>query len=161
MASKDREILDPSVNVINLVGNATKYLEELHKQTESFYNQKLQLAVETSQRERSAESLRIDARWLVDNEAIKVATQTSVKQSEMLANQVAENAETLRDGMAKTAEALAVQLQTITKSLGDRLTVVEQQQYKTAGTSQGGRDMWGWVASGILLIIALIQFWRG
>lgn len=159
MAAKDREILDPSANVVNLVGNATKYLEELHKQSEVYYNQKLQLAIEASQRERAAESLRIDSRWAVDNEAIKVASQTTVKQAEMLANQMAENAETLRASMEKTAEVLATQLQAVTKSLGDRLTIVEQQQYKTAGTSQGGRDMWGWIASGIMLIIVIIQFW--
>jgi len=149
---------DPSANVILLVGNATKYLEDLHKQSQEFLGQKLALAVEASQRERAAESARIDSRWVVDNEAIKVANQMAIKQAEVLANQMADNAETLRASMAKTAETLAQQLQQVTNTLDNRIKVVEQKQYESAGSSKGGRDMWGWISAGVLLLIAIYSF---
>lgn len=153
----DERRSDPSANVILLVGNATKYLEDLHKQSQDFLCQRLDLIVESSRREREAESTRIDSRWAVDNEAIKVASQQAIKQAEVLANQMAENAETLRASMAKTAETLAIQLQQVTNTLDSRIKVVEQKQYESAGSSQGKGAMWGWVAGGIFLLIALIS----
>ena len=152
------EISDPSANVILLVGNATKYLEDLHKQSQEFLCQKLALTVEASQRERAAESARIDARWAVDNEAIKIASQMAIKQAEVLANQMAENAEALRASMAKQAETLASQLQSQTSAIEGRLKIVEEKQYSFAGASKGSRDMWGWITSGILLLIAIYAF---
>jgi len=149
---------DPSANVLQLVGNATKYLEELHRQSQEFLNQKLQLAVEASQRERAAESDRIDSRWAVDNEAIKVANQAAVEQAKVLANQMAENAEALRASMAKQAETLAAQLDKQTTAIEGRLKIVEEKQYTNAGTSKGGRDMWGWISAGVLLLIAIYSF---
>lgn len=148
---------DPSANVILLVGNATKYLEDLHKQSQEYLCQRLDLIVESSRREREAESNRIDSRWAVDNEAIRVANQTAAKQAEVLATQMAENAETLRASMAKTAETLALQLQQVTNTLDNRIKVVEQKQYESAGSSQGKGAMWGWVAGGIFLIITIIS----
>jgi len=158
MAENGEDRRDPSANVLQLVGNATKYLEELHRQSQEFLNQKLQLAVEASQRERAAESERINSLRAVDVEAVKVANQMAVKQAEVLANQMAENAETLRASMAKTAETLALQLQQVTNTLDSRIKVVEQKQYESAGTSKGSRDMWGWVSAGVILIIAVVSF---
>lgn len=149
---------DPSANVLLLVGNAVKYLEDQHRQTKDFLEQKLLLTVDASQRERAMETARIDENRTTDNEAVKVANQMAIKQAEVLANQMAENAEALRASMAKTAETLAAQLQAVTSSLDNRLKVVEEKQYSLAGASKGSRDMWGWVASGILLIIAIIAF---
>ena len=152
-------VADPSANVLQLVGNATKYLEELHKQSQEFLNQKLALAVEASQRERAAESDRVDKRWAVDNEAIKVANQMAVKQAEVLANQMAENAEALRASMAKQAETLALNLQQMTGAIENRLKIVEEKQFVFAGASKGSRDMWGWISAGVLLLIAIYAFW--
>ena len=138
---------DPSANVILLVGNATKYLEDLHKQSQDFLCQKMQ-----------AESKRIDANRENDTEAVKVANERAIKQAEVLANQMAENAEALRASMAKTAETLATQLQQVTTSLDNRLKIVEEKQYGLAGASKGSRDMWGWVSAGLMLILAVVAF---
>lgn len=154
----DKESSDPSANVLMLVGNATKYLEDLHRQSQEFLGQKIQLAVEASQRERRAESERINSLRAVDVEAVKVANQMAIKQAEVLANQMAENAEALRASMAKTAETLATQLQSVTKSLDDRLKIVEEKQYVLAGASKGSREMWGWISAGIFLLIAVVGF---
>lgn len=154
-----RQIIeDPSANVILLVGNATKYLEDLHKQSQDFLCQKIQLSIDASQRERSAEAARIDSRWAVDNEAIKVANQVSIKQTETLATQMLDNAEVLRKAVDETAKQLAIQLQQITSSLDSRLKIVEEKQYSIAGASKGSRDMWGYVFGAVMLIIAVISF---
>lgn len=159
MAIKDNQ--DPSANVILLVGNATKYLEELHKQSEIYYNQKLALAVEAINNTSMAESKRIDSNRDDDRKAVGVANDRSVEQAAALAAAVATNAEVLRASMAKTAETLAAQLQQVTDSLADRLKIVENKQYENAGSTKGGRDMWGWLVSAILLIITVVQFWMG
>lgn len=149
---------DPSANVLLLVGNVKEYLEEMHKQTREFLEQKLEIYIEASRRERKTETDRIDACRRDDTEAVKVASNMAIKQAELLAKQMAENAEALRLGMAKTAETLATQLQQVTKALDDRLKVVEEKQYSLAGASKGSRDMWGWVSAGILLLIAVVNF---
>lgn len=155
-----RSAADPSINVLNLVGNVKEYLEETQRQNREFLEQKLQLATEASRRERAAESTRLDFLRGVDTEAVKVANQASIKQAETLANQLAENAETLRASMAKTAEVLAAQLQQVTASLDSRLKIVEEKQYVLAGASKGSRDMWGWVSAGIMLLLAILGFTR-
>jgi len=157
MAVKDNQ--DPSANVILLVGNATKYLEEMHKQFEVYYNQKLEQTRESIEKSSVAESKRIDSNRDDDRKAVGVANDRAAEQAAVLAAAVATNAETLRASMAKTAETLALQLQQVTDSLADRLKIVENKQYENAGSNKGGRDMWGWIVSAILLIIAIIQFW--
>lgn len=149
---------DPSANVLQLVGNATAYLEKLHEMGQKYYEEKLDLAVEASRRERAVETARIDACRRDDTEAVKVANTAAIKQAEILANQMAENAETLRVGMARQAETLATQLQQVTNSLAERLKIVEEKQYTLAGASRGSRDMWGWVSAGILLLITIGGF---
>lgn len=149
---------DPSANVLQLVGNATIYLEKLNEMGLKYFEQKLDLAVEASRRERAVETARIDACRRDDTEAVKVANQMAVKQAEVLAAQMAENAEALRAGMAKTAETLATQLQQVTKSLDDRLKIVEEKQYIIAGASKGSRDMWGWISAGVVLAISIVGF---
>ena len=96
----EKEIKDPSANVLNLVGNATKYLEGLHRQSEVYFNQKLE-----------AESKRVDANRDDDRKAVGVANDRAMEQAAVLAQAVAVNAENLRSSMAKTAETLAEQLQ--------------------------------------------------
>lgn len=181
MAVKDTQ--DPSANVILLVGNATKYLEELHKQSEIYYNQKLALAVEAFRREQEAEAERINSLRAVDVAAVGIANERAVKQAEVLATQVSTSAEALRILVAQTAQTIAQQLQSVTGQLIERIAALEKVQYETqgkssaptammmrldtleqleathAGASRGSRDMWGWVSAGILLIIAIVSFW--
>lgn len=152
---------DPSANVLLLVGNAKEYLEEMQKQTREFLEAKLQLAIETSQRERAVESRRVDANRENDNEAVKVANERADKKAELLATQLIENAENLRASMSKSAETLATQLQQVTNSLAERLKIVEEKQYSLAGASKGSRDMWGWISAGIILLIAIAGFLSG
>lgn len=154
----DERRQDPSANVILLVGNATKYLEDLHKQSQEFLCQKLQQSVDASQRERKAESERINSLRAVDIEAVKVANQMAIKQAEVLASQMADNADTLRKAVDETAKTLAGQLQQMTSSLDNRLKIVEEKQYIVAGASKGGRDMWGYVFGAVMLIIAVASF---
>lgn len=149
---------DPSLNVQALVENAVQHLRDLHNMGQKYYEDRLALAVDSSRREREAESRRIDACRRDDLENVKVANQASVEQAKLLANNLVENAETLRASMAKTAETIAVQLQEVTRSLDSRLKIVEEKQFSFAGASKGSRDMWGWILSGILALITAYSF---
>jgi len=149
---------DPSANTLRLIDDTIKYFEKMLKQNQEFNDSKLELVVEATRRESEAETRRIDGRQAADAEMVKVANQAAIQQAQALASQVAENAETLRAGMSKTAETLATQLQVVTSSLDNRLKIVETNQYTLAGSSKGKGDMWGWVASGVILIIAVVGF---
>lgn len=173
---------DPSVNVINLVGNAVKYLEDLHNVTEKNYDEKLKLYVEALRRESAVETDRINALRAVDVKAVEVANERAVKQAEVLDKNMLESAATLRESVAQTATTIAAQLQQIINPLLERVSALEKVNYENAGrisaapdipklvtqlieaqninkgSSKGMREMWGWVVGGVMLLIAIGSF---
>ena len=124
---------DPSANVLQLVGNAVKYLEDLHRQGMEAYNERLQAAISTSQRERAAETERINALRAVDVQAVSIANDRAIKQAEVLATQVAQSAEALRILVAQTASTIAVQLAQVTNQLIERIAALEKARYEDVG----------------------------
>jgi len=171
---------DPSANVLQLVGNAKEYLEDLHTQAQLFNDQKLQLtrafleekiqqSIEASRRERLMETERINMCRRDDNDAVKIAQLASEKRAEVLAAQMVLNADTLRAATTKQAETLqaaatkqaetlAAQLIQMTASLDNRLKIVEEKQYTLAGASKGSRDMYGWISAGVMTVIGIAAF---
>lgn len=134
MNEKDeRRMSDPSANVLQLVGNATKYLEDLHKQGQQADKERLESAIVASQRERSAESERINSLRLVDVQAVATANDRAIKQAEVLATQVAASAEALRILVAQTASTIANQLAEVTNQLISRIAALEKAQYEGVG----------------------------
>lgn len=148
---------DPSVNTLLFVGNIKEYLEKQLEQTRDFLEKKMQIAIETSQRERKIETERVDACRRDDIKAVETAYQMQIKQADMLAAAVAENAETLREGMAKTAATLAANIASVTKSLDDRLKIVEERQLGFVGASKGRGDMWGYVVGAVGFVTAVVS----
>lgn len=149
---------DPSTNVLRLVDDTAKYFEKMLAKQDEFHEAMLKLAVDSSRRERQQESDRIDANRRDDTEAVKIANLAADKKAEVLATQMVENANTLREGMTKTAETIAAQLQQVTTSLDSRLKIVEEKQFSFAGASKGRGDMWGWVLSAVLALITVYSF---
>ncbi len=84
---------------------------------------------------REAETKRIDAIRAVDVAAVAIATERATAQATVLANQVAQSAETLRALVATTATASSVQADAAFKQLSDRITLLERGQYEGAGKS--------------------------
>lgn len=101
----------------------------------------MQLAVESSRRERQAESERIDKRWAVDVAAVSVANERSVEQAGILATGVATSAETLRKLVAETAVTIAKQLETVTGQLIERIAALEKVQYENQGKSAAPTEL--------------------
>lgn len=124
---------DPTANVLQLVGNATKYLEDLHRQGMESLESRLQGAILASQRERAAESERINALRAVDVQAVSIANDRAIKQAEVLATQVAQSAEALRILVAQTASTIAVQLAQVTNQLIERIAALERARYEDVG----------------------------
>src|ERR1035437_2351944 len=132
---------DPSANVLLLVGNATKYLEDLHKESARSTDEKLRLHFEYTKQIADAESARINALRAVDVDAVATANERAVKQAEVLANQMAANAETLRASVAKTAETIATQLQQITTQQNERIAALEKANYESVGKAIASPDL--------------------
>lgn len=130
---EERRMNDPSANVLMLVGNATKYLEDLHRQGQEADKEKLQSAIVAAQRERAAESERINSLRLVDVQAVATANDRAIKQAEVLATQVAASAEALRILVAQTASTIANQLAEVTNQLISRIAALEKAQYEGIG----------------------------
>lgn len=136
-----RVILDPSVNVQQLVGNAVKYLEQMHEMGQKFNDEKLRLAIESSQRERLAESERINALRRVDVDAVSVANDRAIKQAELLNSQMLDNAEVLRKSVEATANTIATQFEKMTIQMNDRIAALERVNSENSGRSSASPDL--------------------
>lgn len=130
-STERKESLDPSANVIQLVGNAVKYLEDLHNASERSLNERFGLLKQIA----DSETERINALRAVDVAAVATANERAVKQAEVLAAQMAANAETLRASVAKTADTIAIQLQQLTTQQNERIAALEKVQYENQGKS--------------------------
>lgn len=100
---------------------------------------------------RNAESRRIDQIRSIDIAALSVANDKATIQASVLASQVSQAAETLR----QTALTVAQQLNQMSSQFNERLALLEKAQYTNTGSSGGHRDMYGW-AFGI--VVAVIGF---
>lgn len=94
-----------------------------------------QLRADHNRELRVAESERINAIRAVDVNAVAIATERANAQAQVLANQVQSSAETLRSLVATTAANQKQQYDATTAQLSDRLTTLEQQQYKGQGSA--------------------------
>jgi len=118
-------------------------------------DEQLTLRAEYDEKLRLAEGKRIDAIRAVDVTAVAVASDRAQQQAIVLANQVAQSAETLRSLVASTAATQASALSVLTNQLTDRLASLEKSQYEHKGSSTGGREMYGWIASGIMMLVTI------
>lgn len=150
-------------------------IDEQHR-THAMYEDKLA----------DAEQKRLDAIRSVDTTAVSTAADRAAVQAQVLAKNVTESAETLRQLVASTAASVASNLANVSTQLTDRLALLEKKQYeyqgKTAvtdpqmgellkkmdvviegragdkGTGKGRTEMYGWIFGGVLFLITVLTF---
>lgn len=154
--------VDPTKNVLDLVGAAVQRLDDLGSATHHF-NQRLAesyirriddlrmaetrriedlrqadnknnaLRAEYHEKLAIAEAKRIDAIRSVDVNAVAVASERATQQASVLANQVAQSADALRTLVATTATTFAQQQQSLQTQITERLALLERSQYENKG----------------------------
>ncbi|MFA4834892.1 MAG: hypothetical protein WC749_02305 [Dehalococcoidia bacterium] len=126
---------DPTANVLDLVKEAVKRLDDLREAETRRANEMLKTHFAYTQQLSEAEAKRIDAIRAVDVAAVATASEKTAEQAVVLANQVATSAEALRNLVASNAILVAQQLQQITTQLTERLAILERAQYESKGRS--------------------------
>lgn len=136
--------VDPSKNVLSLVDEAVKRLDDLREAAESKASEIANVRAQLGEKLREAESKRIDAIRSVDANAIAVAAEKQAAQAKVLADQVASTAEALRSLVATTAAAASTQFLSAVSQLTSRI-----QHLETAQSESKGR-------SGVLIAVATV-----
>lgn len=140
-------LIDPTANVLKLVEQSIVRLDDLRaldnrRQDElrgaesRRVDEEANLRVFYDEKLRDAESKRIDAIRSVDVAAVATANERATAQASVLANQVAQSAETLRSLVASTAASVATNLANVSSQLADRLTLLERSQYLRGGVEK-------------------------
>ena len=160
---------DPTDNVLSLVGLTVHRLDDLRaaetrrvdgvlsSETKRM-SELMTLRAEHADQLNLAEAKRIDAIRAVDVAAVGVANERATAQAQVLANQVALSAETLRALVASTAAQQAQQLSQLTSQLTDRLASLEKSQYEKQGSSGGVKEFYGWIVGGLIALVAIATF---
>jgi len=144
---------DPSANVLRLVGNATKYIEELVSVNQKSNDEKLKIYIDSIQRERALETARLNELREVDTLAVATANEKASKQAEVLAKQVSESAEVLRVLVAQTAKTIADQLAQIVTTHNTRFEVLEKANYENAGKDSSSSKVVAWIAGTVSAVV--------
>jgi hypothetical protein len=149
--------VDPTRNVLDLVGAAVKRLDDLRETDARASSSLSDLALKRLDDLRAAESRRVDeelkmrsdfdeklslaeasrinAIRAVDVNAVAVASERATQQATVLANQVTASADNLRTLVATSAATLAEQQRNSTTQINDRLSALEKTQYESKGRS--------------------------
>lgn len=172
--------IDP--NVLMMMANSTTYFEKLLALHKSSLETQLKDAVDALRRESAAEIKRTDANRAGDISNVALANDRAIKQAELLNSTMMDTAETMRKSVEQTALTIANQFEKMTNEQNTRLAALERVNNENVGkatatpdwrviidqlrdssniqkgASKGRGDMWGWVASGVILFIAIIGF---
>jgi len=137
-------VIDPTENVMSLVSASNLRQDDLRNMAAK-YQEVIDALRDQHHRELgAAESKRIDAVILAESRRVDaimsasannvlLASEKAAAQAATLAAQVAANAEALRTQVAATATTTQQSITTLANSLGDRIKVVEQNQYQAGG----------------------------
>jgi hypothetical protein len=152
-------VVDPTQNVLDLVGAAIKRQDDLRESESRHLREVADLRAHYLSELRTAETARIDAIRAVDIGAVNRAAEVSAQQAQTLAAQVANSAETLRTQVQAAATAatvaLAAALEPIQKDIADlRRAQYEAQGQKTQVIESRGVSgaVMGVVSAGIAII---------
>jgi len=124
---------NPNPDLRVYVETSVRYLEELYKTSLKSTDEMIRTSFDHLRRESEAETDRINALRADDVKAVAIANERAVKQAEILATQMATNAETMRLSVEKTATTLANQLTDITSQIIVRIAALEKAQYENQG----------------------------
>ena len=141
---RDVAVHDPTKNVLNLVEASVRRIDDIQKK-QNKHLVDVQMAeikridaiadIRATYQEKLdvAESKRIDSIRAVDVGAVAIASERASQQAQVLTNQVAASAETLRALVASTAQQVASQLSQVQTQLTDRISLLEKYQYESKG----------------------------
>ncbi len=153
--SETRQI-DPTANVIALVAVHAKHAEDVRTLERRLTDAQIRhveeigrLRAEHEEKMAAAESRRIDA-----------VRQIDVLNQSMLAATTKTDAEGIREVVATTAATLTASTAAVTTTVNERLAAIERWMYEGKGKGTGYSAMWGWIAGGILLLLAILKYWN-
>lgn len=156
-------VIDPTRNVLDLVSSAIQRQDDLRQAESRHVREIASLRAEYAGELRAAETQRINAIRQVDVEAVQRAAEVQATQQGILAQQVAQSAETLRTQVAAAAQAaqvaLAAALEPIIKDIADlRRAQYEAQGQKTqvVETQSRGANIGLYLGLGVSLFIAFV-----
>lgn len=164
---------DPSENVKALQEASNKRQDDLRKASDRLvsvqllYVEKIAELRAEHQKELSAaaeklsiaEAKRIDAIRAVDVNAVAVANEKQTAQAAVLATQVVQSAEALRNLVAATATTIAEQQRMASGQINERLTLLERSKYEIGGKAEGksqGLSVIGQLFLGLLTAAAVV-----
>jgi hypothetical protein len=149
---------DPTVNVLALVEASVKRIDDLLVAERSRINQYMELTVSHAEELRSAESKRVDAIRAVDINAVTVANDRAVQQASILANQLVAATDGFRKQIADLNTQLSDRINFVSNQMSQRISDIEKSQSARQGSGAGMKELYGWIAGGIVLLIAIANF---
>lgn len=143
----------------DIITQHVKCIKELNAAEARRLDEQAALRSDYTERLSSAEAKRIDAIRAVDVNAVAVASQRASDQATVLATQVAQSAEALRGLVASTAATNQQAQQTANAQLSQRITTLEQAQYKGEGKGVGIGASWAvFLAVATLIVASIVGF---
>ena len=184
MLNKEYDIIES--NMVQLLNSEVKRLDALRITEVRRIDEKITANAMYEDKLAQAEQKRLDAIRSVDVAAVSTAADRAFAQAQVLAKNVTESAETLRQLVATTAASVASNLASVATQLTDRLALLEKKQYEYQGKSSvtepqidalmkkmdsviefratnqgsgtGRKEMYGWIVGGVMFLIALAGF---
>ena len=184
MLNKEYDIIES--NMVQLLNSEVKRLDALRITEVRRIDEKITANAMYENKLAQAEQKRLDAIRSVDVAAVSTAADRASAQAQVLAKNVTESAETLRQLVATTAASVASNLASVATQLTDRLALLEKKQYEYQGKSSvtepqidalmkkmdsviefratnqgsgtGRKEMYGWIVGGVMFLIALAGF---
>ena len=172
--------IDPTANVIELVRTSISRLDDLRKADREIIEEKvthtremMRLRAEHQQELDIAEARRLDSNRNVDIQAVNLAYERAVGQATVLANQLAQTTDSLRNLVSQSSFALAERITVLEKSsyvgsgksevadpmlrkLVEEIQSLREGNRERRGKSEGASNLWGFVVGGIGALVGLI-----
>jgi hypothetical protein len=152
---------DPTYNVRMLMEANNAALKELTEVKVQHVEETQRLHVMYQEKLTLAEAKRIDAILSANVSAQQTDRERASAQAQVLANQVASSAETLRLLVASTATAQAASQSQTTGQLNDRISQLEKAQYTTVGKAAVADPMLATLVQKMEIVISTLSKTEG
>lgn len=137
----EKELCDPSENTIKMIDNMVCYFKDSRAMDQKYNEDRLNVAIESSRRERVMESERINALRKVDVDAVAVANDRAIVQAQLLNDRMLDNADVLRKSVEATATTIATQFEKMTTTQNERIAALERINSENLGKSSVSPDL--------------------
>lgn len=121
-------VKDPSENTLRLFDDTIQGFKELRDTDQKYYEKRLEMVIESSRRERTMESERINAVIKVGVDAVAVANDRAIQQATLLNAQMLDNADVLRKSVETNADVLRKSVETTATTIAQQFDKMTSQQ---------------------------------